>query len=126
MTFERKKIRGEQLEQLVALVEPLIQDLDLDFPIRIDDSLLVDEERGIYHFLRVVGFYHLLKKLSWKKRDRIILMVMKITQLLNITGQPWKLLLLPNKQCCLRLLNFLWQQLKIVNLIMNSIFPHLA
>ena len=49
MTFERVDIRGEKLDHLVSLVEPLIQDLDLDFPIRIDQSLLVDEERSIYY-----------------------------------------------------------------------------
>ena len=62
MTFERMDIRGEKLDQLVAKVEPLIQELDLDFPIRIDETLLADEERGIYHFLQVVDFYHLLEK----------------------------------------------------------------
>ncbi|EOR05689.1 hypothetical protein [Acinetobacter genomosp. 15BJ] len=49
MTFERTRITNEKLEQLVIQVEPLIQDLDLDFPIRIDESLLVDEERNIYY-----------------------------------------------------------------------------
>ena len=55
MAFERMDVRGEQLDQLVDLVEPLIQDLDLDFPIRIDDSLMVDEERGIYYLSFFTG-----------------------------------------------------------------------
>lgn len=49
MTFKKMDIVGEKLDHLVSLVEPLIQDLDLDFPIRIDESLLVDEERDIYY-----------------------------------------------------------------------------
>ncbi len=51
MIFKKMDIVGEKLDHLVSLVEPLIQDLDLDFPIRIDDSLMVDEERNIYHSL---------------------------------------------------------------------------
>ncbi|WP_223861059.1 hypothetical protein [Acinetobacter seifertii] len=64
MTFKKMDIVGEKLDHLVSLVEPLIQDLDLDFPIRIDESLLVDEERDIYHFWEGVDFCRLLKKLS--------------------------------------------------------------
>lgn len=55
MTFERMKIRGEKLGQLIDLVEPLIQDLDLEFPVRIDTSLLVDEERDIYYLSFFTG-----------------------------------------------------------------------
>ncbi|WP_228148939.1 hypothetical protein [Acinetobacter pittii] len=51
MTFERKKIWGEQLEQLAGSVEPLLEELDLDLPIKQESTLLVDEERSIYHFL---------------------------------------------------------------------------
>lgn len=55
MTFKKIDIVGEKLDHLVSLVEPLIQDLDLDFPIRIDDSLMVDEERNIYYLSFFVG-----------------------------------------------------------------------
>ena len=69
MAFERKKIWGEQLDQLVAKVEPLIQDLDLDFPIRIDDSLMVDEERSIYYlsFFTGSGFLSPPRKIILEK-----------------------------------------------------------
>ena len=62
MTFEKVDIRGEKLDQLVAKVEPLIQDLDLDFPVRIDDSLLADEERGIYYLSFFTGSGYLSPK----------------------------------------------------------------
>lgn len=55
MTFKKMDIVGEKLDHLVSLVEPLIQDLDLDFPIRIDESLLVNEERDIYYLSFFIG-----------------------------------------------------------------------
>lgn len=69
MTFERKKIWGEQLEQLAGSVEPLLEELDLDFPIRIDESLLVDEERNIYYlsFFGGSGFLSPAEKIILEK-----------------------------------------------------------
>ncbi|MCU0189006.1 hypothetical protein, partial [Citrobacter freundii] len=55
MTFERKKIWGEQLEQLAGSVEPLLEELDLDLPIKQESTLLVDEERSIYYLSFFVG-----------------------------------------------------------------------
>lgn len=55
MTFKKMDKVGEKLDHLVSFFEPLIQDLDLDFPIRIDESLLVDEERNIYYLSFFIG-----------------------------------------------------------------------
>ena len=98
MTFERMDIRGEKLDHLVSLVEPLIQDLDLDFPIRIDESLLVDEERNIFYlsFFGGGGGASLEKKLFLKKKALIILMAMKTILSPIIIGQLWKPLSLLN------------------------------
>ena len=85
MAFERKKIWGEQLQQLVALVEPLIQDLDLDFPIRQNSTLMVDEERSIYHFLQVVAICHPRISLFWKRKVLIYMMIEILSH--PITGQ---------------------------------------
>lgn len=69
MTFKKMDIVGEKLDHLVSFVEPLIQDLDLDFPIRIDDSLLVDEERNIYYlsFFTGSGFLSPPRKIILEK-----------------------------------------------------------
>ena len=69
MAFARKKIWGEQLQQLVALVESLIQDLDLDFPIRQNSTLMVDEERSIYYlsFFTGSGFLSPPRKIILEK-----------------------------------------------------------
>lgn len=55
MAFERKKIWGEQLEQLAGSVEPLLEELDLDLPIKQESTLLVDEERSVYYLSFFVG-----------------------------------------------------------------------
>ncbi|KXZ66143.1 hypothetical protein [Acinetobacter venetianus] len=62
MTFERKKIWGEQLEQLAGSVEPLLQELDLDLPIKQECTLLVDEERSIYYLSFFTGSGYLSPK----------------------------------------------------------------
>ncbi|MDC5236806.1 hypothetical protein NRA21_11765 [Acinetobacter baumannii] len=59
MTFQRKKIWGEQLEQLAGSVEPLLEELDLDLPIKQESTLLVDEERSIYYLSFFVGIGYL-------------------------------------------------------------------
>ena len=55
MPFERKKIWGEQLEQLAGSVEPLLQELDLDLPIKQESILMIDEERSIYYLSFFTG-----------------------------------------------------------------------
>ena len=69
MAFERKKIRGEQLDQLAALVEPLLQEIDLDLPAKLESTLLVDEERGIYYlsFFTGSGYLSLVDKIILEK-----------------------------------------------------------
>lgn len=69
MTFEREKIWGEQLEQLAGSVEPLLEELDLDLPIKQESTLLVDEERSIYYlsFFSGSGFLSPPRKIILEK-----------------------------------------------------------
>lgn len=80
MTFQRKKIWGEQLEQLAGLVEPLLEELDLDLPIKQESTLLIFIQKirflKKYSILLLKHFIYIKKEKSGKlPRSFIITLV---------------------------------------------------